>query len=366
MANPNTTEEPRQPLQKPGDYVPATYAPPAPTAAYEGSDQAALMQQMIADYVSRTDPQKQAEQDAKMQRGRQFWTGANLFANVVANAINASGTAKGAPNMTWNDNASQKMYDTWQNADKELKADRKAAQQRLDALRLQDAQFRTADAQARDKAALEAYNRNYEAGEKANAANWSREVKDYENQQAQQQALEKEERGYQQQVKMAGISNAAAADLQKAGFEHTERMADKTEERQTKLALIKKGYDPDQKRVLVGNGYFKAENQNEAANHIWAVYEMLRNAYNADDGTGKARVAGMPMSGYLDATSDIDEATAFIGRTFRSVYKNNPAFKAEYNEYSKEYGASAAAKPTKPSNTKKEKGNGGSSESVFG
>lgn len=341
----NTTiphEEEKQPLQRPADLVLPTYAPPAPTAAYEGSDQAALMQQMIADYVSRTDPKAQAEQDAKMQRGRQFWTGANLFANVIANAINASGTAKGAPSMTWNDNASQKMYDTWRDQDKELKADRKAAQQRLDALRLQDAQFRMADKQAQDKAALEVYKTQFGLDKDAAVANWNRKNKDYENQQAQQQALEKEERGYQQQVKMAGISNAAAAERQKAGFEHTEKMADKTEERQTKLALIKKGYDPDQKRVLVGNGYFKAENQNEAANHIWAVYEMLRNAYNADDGTGKARVAGMPMSGYLDATSDIDEATAFIGRTFRSVYKNNPAFKAEYDEYSKEYGASAA------------------------
>lgn len=345
----NTTippEEEKKPLTPPADYQPTPYAPPAPTAAYEGSDQAALIQQMINDWAAKTDPQKQAEQDARTQRGRNFWTGANLFANVIANAINAGGTAKGAPSMTWND-SQQKMFDTWQTADRELKADRKAAQQRLEALRMQDAQFRMADKQAQDKAALEAYNRNYEAGEKANAANWSRKVKDYENQQAQQQALEKEERGYKQQVKMAGISNAAAAARQKAGFEHTEKMADKTEERQTKLALLKKGYDPDQKRVLVGNGYFKAENQNEAANHIWAVYEMLRNAYNADDGTGKARMAGMPMSGYLDATSDIDEATAFIGRTFRSVYKNNPAFKAEYDEYSKEYGAAAAAKPTK-------------------
>jgi len=345
MAKTNTTipqEEEKKPLTPPADYQPTTFAPPAPTATYEPIYDE--LQRQIADYVNRTDPQKQAEQDARTQRGRNFWTGANLFANVIANAINASGTAKGAPNMTINDAASQKMYDTWRDADKELKADRKAAQQRLEALRMQDAQFRMADAQARDKAAADAYTRNWQAENEAGKLKAGNARRDYEWERGQQADAAKTKAGQDFQLKMAGISNAAAADRQKAGFEHTEKMADKTEERQTKLALLKKGYDPDQKRVLVGNGYFKAENQNEAANHIWAVYEMLRNAYNADDGTGKARMAGMPMSGYMDATSDIDEATAFIGRTFRSVYKNNPAFKAEYDEYSKEYGASAAAK----------------------
>lgn len=323
-----------------------TYDYQSPMGTYygeQGNEQADVMQRMINEWATRTDPQAQAEQDKKIQRGRAIWTGANLFANVIANAINASGTAKGAPNMTFDDAATQKMYTDWQTADKELKADRRAAQQRIDALRLQDAQMRAAGAEKRAGEVRNANDMNFkialeqaqhERGRQEAEADWNR------NQQAQ---IEAEERQAKQQVKMAGINNAAAAARQKAGFEHTEKMADKTEERQTKLALIKKGYDPDQKRVLVGNGYFKAENQNEAANHIWAVYEMLRNAYNADDGTGKARMAGMPTSGYLDATSDIDEATAFIGRTFRSVYKNNPAFKAEYDEYSKEYGASAAA-----------------------
>lgn len=331
-----------------------TYDYQSPMGTYygeQGNEQADVMQRMINEWATRTDPQAQAEQDKKIQRGRAIWTGANLFANVIANAINASGTAKGAPNMTFDDAATQKMYTDWQTADKELKADRRAAQQRIDALRLQDAQMRAAGAEKRAGEVRNANDMNFkialeqaqhERGRQEAEADWNR------NQQAQ---IEAEERQAKQQVKMAGISNAAAEARQKAGFEHTEKMADKTEERQTKLALMKKGYDPDQKRVLVGNGYFKAENQNEAANHIWAVYEMLRNAYNADDGTGKARVAGMPMSGYLDATSDIDEATAFIGRTFRNVYKNNPAFKAEYDEYAKEYGASAAAKPTKPSNS---------------
>lgn len=193
-------------MQKPGDYVPATYAPPAPTAAYEPIYNE--LQRQIADYVNRTDPQAQAEQDARIQRGRGFWTGANLFANVIANAINAGGTAKGAPSMTFNDAATQRMYTDWQTADRELKADRKAAQQRLDALRLQDAQFRMADKQAQDKAALEAYNRNYEAGEKAKAANWNRKVKEYEAQENEQKELEKENRLFEQRKELARISHS--------------------------------------------------------------------------------------------------------------------------------------------------------------
>lgn len=351
MANPNTKPEEQQPLTPPAPYQPSTYAPPTPMAQYEGGALFDEIQRQINEWATKTDPQRQAEEDAKIQRGRQFWTGANLFANVIANAINASGTAKGAPSMTFNDAATQKMYTDWQTADRELKADRKSAQQRLDALRLQDAQFRMAEAQARDKAAADAYTRNWQAENEAGKLNAGNARRDYEWERGQQADAAKTKAGQDFQLKMEGIRNANQRARQQESFEHQEKMADKTEERQTKLALMKKGYDPDQKRVLVGNGYFKAENQNEAANHIWAVYEMLRNAYNADDGTGKARVAGIPMSGYLDATSDIDKATAFIGRTFRSVYKNNPAFKAEYDEYSKEYGASAAAKPTKPSNS---------------
>ncbi len=354
MAQPNNTIPPTEEQKKPEPVKMPTFESASPTGTYygeQGNEQADVMQRMISEWAAKTDPKAQAEQDAKTQRARSFWTGANLFANVIANAINANGTAKGAPNMTFNDNASQQMYESWRTSDRELRADRRAAQQRVDALRMQDAQMRAAGAEKRAseqrhaddmnfRVALE--NAQHERGRQEAEADWNR------NQQAQ---IDAEKRQAEQQVKMAGINNAAAAARQKAGFEHAEKMADKTEERQTKMALIKKGYDPDQKRVLVGNGYFKAENQNEAANHIWAVYEMLRNAYNADDGTGKARTAGMPMSGYLDATSDIDEATAFIGRTFRSVYKNNPAFKAEYDEYSKEYGASAAAKQKQQTQT---------------
>lgn len=205
MANPNTTEEPKQPLQKPGEYVPTPYAPPTPTATYENNPIYDEIQRQINEWATKTDPQAQAEQDARIQRGRNFWTGANLFANVIANAINAGGTAKGAPSMTFNDAATQRMYTDWQTADRELKADRKAAQQRLDALRLQDAQFRMADKQAADKAALDAYNRNYEAGERANQINYGTQVKEYERGIAEQQRQQQRQEGmedYEQKLKL--------------------------------------------------------------------------------------------------------------------------------------------------------------------
>lgn len=349
MAQSNNTISPTEEQKKPEPVQMPVYENASPIGTYygeQGNGQADLMQRMINEWATKTDPNKQAEQDERTQRGREFWTGANLFANVIANAINAHGTANGAPNMTWNDASSQKMYETWQNADKELNTDRRSAQQRLEALQMQDASMRAAGAEKRaaeNKAVndanfnIELENAKYERGRRDAEQDWERK---------QAAAIEAEKRQENRQIKLEGIRNAAQKARQEAGFKHDKDMAEKTEERQTKLALIKKGYDPDQKRVLVGNGYFKADNQNEATNHIWAVYEMLRNAYNSDDGTGNARKPLMPTSGYMEATSDIDEATSFIGRTFRNVYRNNPTFKAEYDEYSKEYGAAAASKPS--------------------
>ena len=179
-------------MTPPAPYTPGTYAPPTPTAQYvEGNPIYDELQRRINHWAEQTDPQRQAEQDKKIQRGRNFWTGANLFANVIANAINASGTAKGAPSMTFNDAAQQKMYDTWRDQDKELKAERRAAQERLDALTMQDASLRHADRQAADKAALDAYNRNYEAGEKANQARYAAEMDEFKYQRGKQDAAEK-------------------------------------------------------------------------------------------------------------------------------------------------------------------------------
>lgn len=171
-------------MTPPAPYTPTTYAPPSPSAQYtEGDPLYDEIQRRINHWAEQTDPQKQAEQDAIIQRGRNFWTGANLFANVIANAINVNGTAKGAPSMTFNDAASQKMYDAWQQQDKELKADRRAAQERLDALTMQDASLRHADRQAADKAALDVYNINYK------------------NQEAARQASEKNDAEYEQWLK---------------------------------------------------------------------------------------------------------------------------------------------------------------------
>lgn len=180
--------------KRPDDYVAQTYAPPTPTARYAGSDSERMYNAIIQRYAEAADPQRQAEQDARIQRGRKFWTGANLFANVIANAINANGTAKGAPNMTWNDAPSQKMYDVWRDADKQLRADRKEAQQRYEAMALQDANMRLADQQAADKEALNTYNMNFNLQNDAAKANWNRELKEYDMQEARQQKLEDEER----------------------------------------------------------------------------------------------------------------------------------------------------------------------------
>lgn len=333
MANPNTTEEPKQPLQKPGEYVPTPYAPPTPTASYEPMYNE--LQRQINEWAAKTDPQAQAEQDRKIQRGRAFWTGANLFANVIANAINAHGTAKGAPNMTFNDAASQKMYDTWRDADKELKADRRAAQQRLDALRLQDSQLRVQDAQARDKALLDAYNRNYEAGERANSANWQRGVREYETQEKQNREDEVYQRGLQDQRQ-----NATTA------FNRQVYMENLRNQHNAEQNSRRNGFDPDNKRVLVGNGYFKADNQREAENHIWNVFNMVRRAHNADDGSGQPRVYVQGIdNGYMPDTNDINVAYAYVSKAFRDLYTEGSQFKADYDRYASEYGASAASHP---------------------
>ncbi len=359
MANPNTTEEPKQPLQKPGEYVPTPYAPPTPTATYENNPIFDELQRQINEWAAKTDPQAQAEQDAKIQRGRNFWTGANLFANVIANAINASGTAKGAPSMTFNDAASQKMYDTWRDQDKELKADRKAAQQRLDALRLQDAQFRMADKQAADKAELDAYNRNYEAGEKAKAANWSREVKDYENQQAQQQALEKEDKAYKRKIDFydyqrkhpmpsrTGGGKTTATDNGKysvwaGGFEIPGKNAGEQKSNMARLvnmmvAAINKDRsdnqfetDPNKKKI----------DASEIKNPEWWVSLNFDNLYGSDDDFAKA----------------FDEA--FVGRGEEEKPKEEPKQRVTYPTVKKN-GFGLANQPN--SSNSNNQGNGGES-----
>lgn len=300
-------------MQKPGDYIPATYAPPAPTAAYEGSDQADLMQQMINEWAAKTDPQAQAEQDKKIQRGRAIWTGANLFANVIANAINASGTAKGAPNMTINDAASQKMYDTWRDQDKELKADRKAAQQRLDALRLQDAQFRMAEAQARDKAALEAYNRNYEAGEKANQINYGTQVKEYERGIAEQQRQQQRQEGMDDYEKKLKLQNKYRPKTDGGGS--------------TKTPDEEKYYFP------VGGTTIKAKNSWEQKQALRKISKELEKIVNKDAKNSLGQPAKPGEDGYIGIAKGGEYD--YIVDYFDDIYASDEGFR---NWFDRTYG----------------------------
>lgn len=218
----NTSISPEE-KQRPQILQRPDYAPPAPTAMYEGSEYEDVLQRRINEWAAMADQKKQAEDDARIQRGKNFWTGANLFANVIANAINAHGTANGAPNMTWNDASSQKMYETWQNADKELKADRKAAQQRLEALQMQDASMRFADRKAADAAAQEAYKAEYAKQVAATDALNSQNLSDYEFDRAEKAKSAKEDREderwkernrikYGQDVRLAQIRNAGKGE----------------------------------------------------------------------------------------------------------------------------------------------------------
>lgn len=318
----NTTippEEEKQPLQRPADLVMPTYAPPAPTATYEGSDQAAIMQQMIADYVSRTDPRMQAEQDAKMQRGRQFWTGANLFANVIANAINANGTAKGAPSMTWNDNASQKMYDTWRDQDKELKADRKAAQQRLDALRLQDAQFRMAEAQARDKAALDDYNKQFGLDKDAAVAKYNADMDEYKYNRGLEAQLDKEKRDnetwkernditYKQNLRLANIRHSGSGG----------RSSSKT---------------PDNSKYSVWAGGIEipAKNVGEHKSKSGKIVKMMVDAINKDRTDDPKVLYENPEKAKIKA-DDIKNWDDWIALNFEELYNSDDEFAKAFNE----------------------------------
>lgn len=202
MANTTYEEERKRPeIQKPQAY---DYAAPQGTYYGEqGNAQSDMAEEILRRAAEQADPQRQAEEDARIQRGRNFWTGANLFANVVANAINVNGTAKGAPNMTWNDAASQKMYDTWRAADQRLMADRKAAQQRFDALRSQDAQMRAAGAEKRAAERQRAADMNFNIG--LEQARYDRNKADEQEkwERNQQAAREAADLAYERQKELA-------------------------------------------------------------------------------------------------------------------------------------------------------------------
>ena len=300
-----------------------TYDYQSPMGTYygeQGNEQADVMQRMINEWATRTDPQAQAEQDKKIQRGRAIWTGANLFANVIANAINASGTAKGAPNMTFDDAATQKMYDTWQTADKELKADRRAAQQRIDALRLQDAQMRAAGAEKRAGEVRNANDMNFkialeqaqhERGRQEAEADWNR------NQQAQ---IEAEERQAKQREKEAATAHGYRISEQNNANRNAQELA-------TTRAQMAKGYNKGTKTIRIGNTDFKAETEAEADANIAQVYGMVWRAYNrTQDNLHQQPFESKPESEY-----------SFINAHINQLMGSDPQFKSEYETFVRDH-----------------------------
>lgn len=320
MANTTYEEERKRPeIQKPQTY---DYAAPQGTYYGEqGNAQSDMAEEILRRAAEQADPQRQAEEDARIQRGRNFWTGANLFANVVANAINVNGTAKGAPNMTWNDAASQKMYDTWRTADQQLKADRKAAQQRFDALRSQDAQMRAAGAERRAaeaKAAFDINFQNEQARQKAQNDAAQRDF-EWERQQAADAAKTKAAQEFQHQERLAG--QAHAAQMQKNSFDH-----------QAQQAQQAKGYNKGNKTVRIGNVDFKAETEDQADSNIAQVYGMVLDAYN------KGRTA-MDRQAYQ---SKPEEQYSFINSRINTLLANDAQFREEYERFLEDHKRSIA------------------------
>ncbi len=330
MANQTTIP----PENKPAPVQTPEYGYQSPTGTYygeQGNGQADAMRRMINEWAARNDPQAQAEQDAKAQRGRDFWTGANLFANVIANAINAHGTANGAPAMKWDDSATQKMYETWQNADKELKADRRAAQQRLDALRLQDAQMTAQGSERRAEEERKANDMNFnialenarhERQREEAEADWARnrdEQMESENRRAEQREREaRTQHGYR--ISEQDNANRNARELAAA------------------RAQTAKGYDKGKKTIRIGNTDFKAETEAEADSNIAQVYGMVLAAYNrTQDQFHQQAFDGKPETEY-----------SFINAHINQLLASDPDFKAQYEAWARDHARSVAPQSGQP------------------
>ena len=301
------------------------YGHTSPQGTYYGENgnvDSEAMRQMINDWAAKTDPKAQAEQDARIQRGRQFWTGANLFANVVANAVNVGGTSNGAPNMTWNDASSQKMYDTWRTADKELKADRMAAQQRLDALRMQDARMRSAGAEKRAAESKGAYDTNFNIG-----------IEDYRHRRNQEAEKAKRDEQWKHDAEVREDTQKFQSSEAAEGRAFTESQNKENREYQAnrdEMRLQKsKGYNKGNKTIRIGNTDFKAETEAEADANIAQVYGMVLEAYNRQpniNATNQQVFDGKPETEY-----------SFINAHFNQLYASDPAFKAQYNAWANEH-----------------------------
>lgn len=290
-----------------------TYEPLTNVATQQArADADAFYNELRQRYADVADPRRQAEYDAKVQRGRQFWTGANLFANVIANAINAHGTANGAPNMTYNDAATQKMYDVWRDADKQLRADRKDAQQRHDAIALQQNNMRLAAAQADDAAAQKAYDINFNNANADIADQNKLAQADWEYERKMDDALAQEERAnkewerrnaiqFQQNERLARIRHSGGGrSTKKSGDRSTKYdtkvggmtiMSDnQTEKNYAMYSLANDMYDyysslpEEQKKKILGDDYDKV---NELGKSQFAqrkfVEDYLEKFYDNDD-----------------------------------------------------------------------------------
>lgn len=282
-------------------------------------------QQILTNQAQRIDPQRQAEQDAKIQRGRNFWTGANQFVNMIANAINASGTANGAPNMTWNNSAEQKMYEEWQKRDAELRADRRAAQQRYDELTLADAKWRTALEQQRAKDERDAYDKNYAAQTAAAQAEYQAELGEYNRQTQWQHDDEVRQQQQQFQATEAQKGRNFTAAQNRENREHQENMIEKR-------AQTSKGYNKGTKTIRIGNTDFKAETEAEADSNIAQVYGMVLAAYNkTQDNLHQQAFDGKPETEY-----------SFINAHINQLLATDPDFKAQYEQFVRDHARSVA------------------------
>lgn len=297
-------EEKKQEQQR---VRPSEYNYTAPVGTYygeRGNDYSDQMRQMISQRAAELDPNRIAEQDARVQRSRNFWTGANLFSHVMANAINAHGTANGAPNMTWNDAPSQKMYDTWRDADKQLRLDRKSAQDRLEALRLQDASLAAAAGDKRAAEQKHIYDINYQ--------NEVAEAKAANDLAALQEQRAYEEDKYQRRRK-EGLEDYE--EKQRISRRYTPRSSGGGGGSRTT-----KSYD-----FPVGRGDGKTVHATNAFEQKMAMAQIA-------DELQRVMNSGKEPGDDGWASYDDGKEYNFIARNFDRIYGSDPAFKQWFDE----------------------------------
>lgn len=314
-----TYEEEKKRVERPAALVMPTYAPPTNTATQQAQAEAdAFYNELRQRYAQAADPAVQAAQDARIQRGRQFWTGANLYANLIANAINANGTANGAPNMTWNDASTQKMYETWKNADARLRADRKEAQQRYDAMGLQQQQMRLAAAQAQDRADLDAYKTQFGLDKDAAVAKYNADMDEYKTQRGWQHDDEVYEK------KLADAREDAKTNYQRqltlTNIRHSGGSKKDNKERSTK-------YDSK-----VGGMTIMADNQNERNYNMYSLANDMYEYYSSLTDEQKKKILGDDYSKVKELGKSQFAQRKFVEDYLQRFYENDPAFRGYIEE----------------------------------